>query len=64
VIFSFEYRRIPEVGWDTVFSDAENAVKWMASNGTTLNVDVDKGFLVGGADAGAQLAASRSTSEE
>jgi acetyl esterase/lipase len=63
VIFSFEYRRIPEVGWDTVFSDAENAVKWMAANGTTLNVDVDKGFLVGGADAGAQLAVDQSTSK-
>lgn len=55
-IVSFEYRLIPEVGWRTVFSDAENAVKWMAANADRLGGDVSRGFLVGGAEAGAHLA--------
>ena len=57
IIVSFEYRLIPEVDWKTVFSDAENAVKWMAANADRLGGDVSKGFLVGGAEAGAHLAA-------
>ena len=57
IIVSFEYRLIPEADWKTVFSDAENAVKWMAANATRLGGDVSKGFLVGGAEAGAHLAA-------
>ena len=57
IIVSFEYRLIPEVDWQTVFSDAENAVKWMAANADSLGGDVSKGFLVGGAEAGAHLAA-------
>ena len=57
LIVSFEYRLIPEVDWRAVFSDAENAVKWMAANAERLGGDVSKGFLVGGAEAGAHLAA-------
>lgn len=57
IIVSFEYRLIPDVDWKTVFSDAENAVKWMADNADGLGGDVSKGFLVGGAEAGAHLAA-------
>ena len=57
IIVSFEYRLIPEVDWETVFSDAENAVKWMAANADRLGGDIKKGFLVGGAEAGAHLAA-------
>lgn len=57
IIVSFEYRLIPEVDWQTVFSDAERAVKWMAANAESLGGDVSKGFLVGGAEAGAHLAA-------
>ncbi len=57
IIVSFEYRLIPEVDWKTVFSDAEHAVKWMAANAERLGGDVSKGFLVGGAEAGAHLAA-------
>ena len=57
IIVSFEYRLIPEVDWKTVFSDAENAVKWMAANADRLGGDVKKGCLVGGAEAGAHLAA-------
>lgn len=57
IIVSFEYRLVPEVNWKTVFSDAENAVKWMAANASRLGGDVTKGFIVGGAEAGAHLAA-------
>ena len=57
IIVSFEYRLIPEVDWKTVFSDAENAVKWAAANASRIGGDVSRGFLVGGAEAGAHLAA-------
>jgi versiconal hemiacetal acetate esterase len=56
-ILSFEYRLIPEVDWQTLFSDAENAVKWAAANAREYGGDVKKGFIVGGAEAGAHLAA-------
>lgn len=57
LIVSFEYRRIPEVDWKTVFSDAENAVLWTAKNASRLGGDVSKGFIIGGAEAGAHLSA-------
>lgn len=57
VIVSFEYRRVPDVKWDTMFTDAEFAMKWVADNASKLGGDTNKGFLVGGAEAGAHLAA-------
>ncbi|KAF2098963.1 alpha/beta-hydrolase [Rhizodiscina lignyota] len=57
IILSFEYRLIPEVKWHTVFSDAEYAMKWAALNASSYGGDTSKGFLIGGADAGAHLAA-------
>jgi versiconal hemiacetal acetate esterase len=57
IILSFEYRLVPEVKWQTVFSDAEYAMKWAASNAHLYGANTGKGFLVGGADAGAHLAA-------
>jgi versiconal hemiacetal acetate esterase len=57
VIVSFGYRLIPEVDWRTVFSDAENAVKWTAAHAEDVGGDINQGFIVGGADAGAHLAA-------
>jgi versiconal hemiacetal acetate esterase len=57
IIASFEYRLIPDVDWETQFSDAEYAVKWLAYNAESLGGDVTKGFLLGGAEAGAHLAA-------
>lgn len=57
VIMSFEYRLIPEVEWHTVFSDAEYAMKWTTSHAHEYGANTAKGFLVGGADSGAHLAA-------
>lgn len=36
VIVSFEYRLAPEHSWDTIFSDAEHAMKWVAANASTF----------------------------
>ena len=57
IIASFEYRLAPEHTWREVFLDAEYAMKWMAKNAASLGGDVSKGFMVGGAEAGAHLAA-------
>lgn len=57
IIVSFECRRIPEVKWDAHLQDAEYAMKWLAENASRLGADTRRGFLVGGAEAGAHLAA-------
>lgn len=57
VIVSFEYRLVPEARWHTVFGDAEWAMKWVSVNAASLGGAIEKGFLVGGAEAGAHLAA-------
>lgn len=57
IIVSFAYRTIPEVKWHTVFEDAEFGMKWLATNAPSLGGDTSKGFLVGGAESGAHLAA-------
>ncbi|KAG8533620.1 uncharacterized protein KY384_001360 [Bacidia gigantensis] len=57
IIYSFSYRLIGQAPWHELFSDAEHAMKWLWSNASTLGADVNKGFLVGGAEAGAHLAA-------
>ena len=57
VIISFEYRLAPEYRWETVFSDAEDAMKWTFKNASTHGGDPGLGFIIGGANAGAHLAA-------
>lgn len=57
VIVSFSYRSVAEVPWHTVFSDAEYALKWLASNAADFGGDTSLGFIIGGAEAGAHLAA-------
>lgn len=59
-IVSFSYRTIPEVAWDQVLRDAELAMRWMArpENAASVGADTNKGFLIGGAEAGAHLAAA------
>ncbi|KAJ9609345.1 hypothetical protein H2200_005672 [Cladophialophora chaetospira] len=57
IIASFEYRLVPEVTWQECFNDAEYAMKWVAAKACTLGGDPTKGFPVGGATAGAHLAA-------
>lgn len=58
IIVSFEYRRVPDVKWDTILHDAEYAMKWLADSAVRLGADTRRGFLVGGAEAGAHLAAA------
>jgi versiconal hemiacetal acetate esterase len=57
IIATFGYRLAPEHSWREIFFDAEYAMKWMAKNAYSLGGDVSKGFIVGGAEAGAHLAA-------
>lgn len=57
VILSFGYRLIPTVKWYTVFSDAEYAMKWAWTSAHEYGADRSRGFLIGGAEAGAHLAA-------
>lgn len=56
IVVSFEYRLIPEVEWHVQLSDAENAMKWVAANAASIGGDVSKGFVIGGAEAGSQIA--------
>lgn len=57
LLISFEYRLVPENSWDTIFSDAENALKWVHNNASQYGGDTSKGLFIGGATAGAHLAA-------
>lgn len=60
VIASFSYRTVPDGTWDQVLGAAELAMRWMArsENAASVGADTIKGFLVGGAEAGAHLAAA------
>ncbi|KAM0514450.1 hypothetical protein ACHAPE_006743 [Trichoderma viride] len=57
IIISFEYRLAPENSWDTILSDAENALVWINQNASTYGGDIHK-LYIGGATAGAHLAAA------
>ncbi|KAF2239696.1 alpha/beta-hydrolase [Viridothelium virens] len=57
IIVSFFYRPVTDVPWHTVFSDAEYAMKWLASSAQEFGGDTSQGFLIGGAESGAHLAA-------
>ncbi|KAL6892014.1 alpha/beta-hydrolase [Trichoderma evansii] len=58
VIISFEYRLAPGNSWDTILSDAEHALQWIHQNASTYGGDIQKGLYIGGATAGAHLAAA------
>lgn len=57
IIISFEYRLAPENAWNVIFSDAEHAMIWTANNAQSYGGNLTKGFIIGGAVAGAHLAA-------
>ena len=57
LLISFSDRLAPENDWRSIISDAENALKWTAAHAADFGGDVSKGFIVGGATSGAQLAA-------
>lgn len=54
----FSYWLPPENDWRSIFSDAENALKWTTAHAADFGGDVSKGFIVSGVTSGAQLAAT------
>ncbi|OJT11980.1 AB hydrolase superfamily protein B1A11.02 [Trametes pubescens] len=57
IIVSVEYRLAPEHPFPTGLNDSYTALNWTTQNAGSLNADLSKGFLVGGASAGGNLAA-------
>ncbi|KAI0266839.1 Alpha/Beta hydrolase protein [Gloeopeniophorella convolvens] len=52
-----EYRVSPEYPYPTSHSDSWEALKWAVNNTDALSVSLDKGFIVSGSSAGANIAA-------
>ncbi|OJT10993.1 AB hydrolase superfamily protein B1A11.02 [Trametes pubescens] len=57
VIINVDYRLAPEYPFPTGLNDSYTALKWAQQNADNFNADLSKGFLVGGASAGGNLAA-------
>ncbi|EIW56068.1 uncharacterized protein TRAVEDRAFT_39109 [Trametes versicolor FP-101664 SS1] len=57
VIVHVDYRLAPEYSFPTGLNDSYTALKWAKQNAGSFNADLSKGFLVGGASAGGNLAA-------
>ncbi|KAJ7162681.1 Alpha/Beta hydrolase protein [Mycena crocata] len=57
-IVNVEYRLAPEHPFPTPHNDCYAALKWVATNAVTIRGALQKGFLVGGASAGGNLAAA------
>ncbi|KAF4631418.1 hypothetical protein G7Y89_g6710 [Cudoniella acicularis] len=57
VAVNVEYRLAPEHPFPKAVEDAYDALEWTAANVKELDVNPEKGFLVGGISAGANLAA-------
>ncbi|KAL0959754.1 hypothetical protein HGRIS_011444 [Hohenbuehelia grisea] len=55
-IVNVEYRLAPEHPFPTGLDDSFSALKWAAENQSQLCADINKGFIVGGQSAGANLA--------
>ncbi|KAI0053262.1 hypothetical protein FA95DRAFT_1601282 [Auriscalpium vulgare] len=58
VTVNVDYRTAPEYTFPTQWDDSFAALKWVASNATSISVSLDKGFVVGGLSAGGNLAAT------
>ncbi|KAF8580618.1 hypothetical protein K439DRAFT_1619718 [Ramaria rubella] len=52
-----DYRLAPEHPFPIPLQDSYEAVKWVVANASSLSADLAKGFLVGGASAGGNIAA-------
>ncbi|EIM92168.1 uncharacterized protein STEHIDRAFT_151510 [Stereum hirsutum FP-91666 SS1] len=57
VIVLVAYRLAPENPFPTSVNDSYTALKWVVENAPSLSVSLEKGFIVGGASAGGNLAA-------
>ncbi|KAL0938694.1 MutS domain V [Colletotrichum truncatum] len=56
IAVNVEYRLAPEHPFPTPVNDCYDAVKWTVENAKNLGINLEKGFLVGGESAGADLA--------
>lgn len=54
---SVDYRMAPEHPFPVAIHDSFDALKWLASNASSLSADPSKGFIVGGVSAGAIISA-------
>ncbi|KAI0261587.1 Alpha/Beta hydrolase protein [Gloeopeniophorella convolvens] len=52
-----DYRVAPQRQFPTALNDSYASLKWAVSNAEALSVSLEKGFIVGGCSAGANLAA-------
>ncbi|TFK82143.1 hypothetical protein K466DRAFT_556975 [Polyporus arcularius HHB13444] len=57
-IVNVDYRLSPEFQFPTPFEDCYTALKWVAENAAELQIDLKKGFLVGGDSAGGNMSAA------
>lgn len=57
VCLNVEYRLPPEHKFPTAISDSWSVVNWITRNGSSVGVDPQKGFIVGGSSAGGHIAA-------
>ncbi|OCH92007.1 hypothetical protein OBBRIDRAFT_791757 [Obba rivulosa] len=55
-VVNVDYRLAPEYPFPAGVNDSYAALKWAADNTSLLSADLSKGFLVGGASAGGNLA--------
>ncbi|KAF2433853.1 hypothetical protein EJ08DRAFT_607082 [Tothia fuscella] len=57
VVLSVEYRLAPENKFPKGFEDCFDVVRWCTSRQLDLGVDLNRGFILGGTSAGANIAA-------
>ncbi|RPD59222.1 alpha/beta-hydrolase [Lentinus tigrinus ALCF2SS1-7] len=57
-VVNVDYRLSPEYPFPTPVEDCYTALKWVAENAASLNIDLKKGFLVGGDSAGGNMSAA------
>lgn len=55
VVLSIDYRMAPEHPFPVPTQDSWDALKWAASNASSLGADASKGFIIGGTSAGANI---------
>jgi acetyl esterase/lipase len=62
-VFSLEYKLAPQSKWPAPLEDTYNAITWIKQHASELNVNFEKGFLLG-RSAGGQIALSACYSQK